>query len=540
MIAQSVNTMIPQRTIITALLSVVASLELHAQGGTWTWISGSPSPGAAALYGQPGVPGPTITPPALFDAQTWTDQEGRFWSFSGREANGYWHSDMWMYDPVIGQWAFIDGPMQPGTYFGNIGSIGVPSPANQPPGVRSAATWMDNNGDLWMFGGEATIGTTNMLWRYEPDVNVWTWMNGTTDLFDTGVWGTQGVAAPGNRPSPRALVKATWIDDNGDLWLFGGESGNYWADLWKYSVTTNMWTWMSGSSEPFAPGLYGAQGVGSPERYPSFRAGCGSWRSPDGAFWLFGGIHGISVSLNDLWRYDPLVNEWSWWAGDSIGDPLGDIPLYCTGSNTSAPRGRFGHRTNWIGADGTLWTFGGTTENNFGAAYNDLWKYCIATDQWILVTGSTTANPPGSWGTLNTPSPTNTPDGRAGSSTWMDSSGNFYLFGGTGTAPEQTYNDLWRFTPDALCGPCGSVAVDELVPSCVACYWNGEAIVLPRELNAMHASVFDASGRLVLDRDLSYGVDRLPLDLTSGAYWIRIRSAGTERAFSFFIPTKDR
>ncbi len=36
-----------------------------------------------------------------------------------------------------------------------------------------------------------------------------------------GFYGTKGVPDPANVPGAREFM-ATWIDDNGDFWLFGG------------------------------------------------------------------------------------------------------------------------------------------------------------------------------------------------------------------------------------------------------------------------------------------------------------------------------
>src|SRR4030042_1652744 len=79
-------------------------------------------------------------------------------------------------------------------------------------------------------------------------VNVWTWVSGSNEVFQAGTYGTQGVTAPSNVPGARRSA-ASWIDSGGKLWLFGGNGyysdGNYGElnDLWKYDPTSNEWTW---------------------------------------------------------------------------------------------------------------------------------------------------------------------------------------------------------------------------------------------------------------------------------------------------------
>jgi hypothetical protein len=112
---------------------------------------------------------------------------------------------------------------------------------------------------------------------------------------------------------------------------------------------------------------------------------------------MFGGegndVHGITGQLNDLWKFDPKLGPHGQWT--------------------------------WMGGS-----------NAVGAA--------------LIFDG-----PPGVYGTLGTPSPTNIPGGRYGSANWMDAQGNLWLFGGsgvdsTGFVPPLPYlNDLWKYTPGA-------------------------------------------------------------------------------------------
>ena len=60
-------------------------------------------------------------------------------------------------------------------------------------------------------------------------------------------------------------------------------------DLWKYNISTNQWTWMSGSNMANQPGIYGIKGVPSNSTIPSSRAYSTSWIHSENTLWLFGG-----------------------------------------------------------------------------------------------------------------------------------------------------------------------------------------------------------------------------------------------------------
>src|SRR6185436_16764388 len=105
----------------------------------------------------------------------------------------------------------------------------------------------------------------------------------------TGAYGTQGVSSSTNDPGTRHGA-ATWIDASGNLWMFGGEgiSGtatlSWLGDMWKYNITPNEWTWVRGSNAPNSLGVYGTQGVSSPNNDPGAREFAASWTDASGNF----------------------------------------------------------------------------------------------------------------------------------------------------------------------------------------------------------------------------------------------------------------
>ena len=108
-------------------------------------------------------------------------------------------------------------------------------------GARSGSvSWVDADGHFWLFGGDHSNPTafTNELWRF--DGTNWTWVSGSSAAGQHGNYGTKGVRAASNVPGARTGA-VSWIDDEGNLWLFGGwgldgngEEGSL-NDLWRYT-----------------------------------------------------------------------------------------------------------------------------------------------------------------------------------------------------------------------------------------------------------------------------------------------------------------
>jgi N-acetylneuraminic acid mutarotase len=245
----------------------------------------------------------------------------------------------------------------------------------------------------------------------------WTWIGGSQKPNQFAVPGSLGTPAPANIPGSLS-GGATWTDASGNLWLFGGvgyieESSDFnkisleaiLNDLWKFNPSANEWTWMGGSLSPeidegpgeaagTSIGVYGTLGVPSTANTPGSRTGAFAWSDKAGNLWLFGGsgfdANAIDGDLDDVWKFNPSTMEWTWMGGSNAFTHYGTTTAY----NTSLP-----------------------------AVY----------------------------GSLGTPAPGNTPGSRPGASSWTDSSGNFWLFGGDGFGPGAGYggalNDLWEFNP---------------------------------------------------------------------------------------------
>jgi N-acetylneuraminic acid mutarotase len=220
--------------------------------------------------------------------------------------------------PSSGEWTWVGGSDTLNSK-GDYGTQGVAGGANLPGARWAALSWTDTKGNFWLFGGAGydsagRSGELNDLWEYSPATGEWTWVNGPNAANAPGVYGTQGTAAAANVPSPRDSA-ASWMDDGGNLWLFGGEgyvasTGFYHRlnDLWKFSPSSGEWTWVAGSSTFDATGVYGAQGVAAAANVPGARAAIYSWQDAGGDAWLFGGYQyddstNTRFEMSDLWKY---------------------------------------------------------------------------------------------------------------------------------------------------------------------------------------------------------------------------------------------
>jgi hypothetical protein len=420
----------------------------------WTWVGGSNFGDARAAYGTLGTPASTNDPGARFGAVYWSDTSGNFWLFGGFDNYAeISFNDLWEYSK--GQWTWMGGsnqPNQPGSY----GTEGTASASNIPGARYYAAFATDAAANLWLFGGS----DMNDLWKYSA--GQWTWVSGSDLPNQAGTYGTLGTAAPGNVPGAREGA-AAWIDASGNFWLFGGqsensscESGNSNAclnDLWKYSA--GEWTWMAGSDSTNQPGTYGTQGVASANSTPGARYWCVRWTDSSGNLWLFGGYGydstGTFGSLNDLWKYSTRTNEWTWMSGSNVANQPGIFGTQGVSAPGNVPGARYG-AVGWIDSSGNFWLTSGLVYDTTkpGVLVYDLWEYTVSSGQWTYVNGARAFSLYGNYGTQGVAAPSNYPGSRQWPSAWIDTSGNFWLFGGSGYASAGSpfdLNDVWMYQP---------------------------------------------------------------------------------------------
>ncbi|WP_413943141.1 kelch repeat-containing protein [Bdellovibrio sp. HCB-162] len=410
----------------------------------WSWISGSSAPNGTSNYGVQGVSADTNVPGAREYCMSWVDTSGNLWLFGGDAGSGTIFNDLWKYNPTSNQWTWMTGS-NTSNATGTYGTQGVAAPGNTPGARFSGVTWIDTSGNLWLSGGSKSPGYFNDLWKFNPTTNQWTWVHGSNQTDQYGVYGTKGSSAPTPPVPGSRLGAASWTDSSGNLWIFGGvspSSNNYFGDLWKYNPTTDQWTWISGSYLTNQVGVPGTKGVPSTANIPTRRAYATTWVDGSGKFWLFGGMFNGPSYHNSLWKFDPGTLEWTWVAGSIDGsfNPAGVYGTKGVAAAANTPGARYGG-IGW--SDGNkLWMYGGS----INIPYGDLWMYDISAGQWTWMSGTTAQDGYGVYGTQGSSAAEPPVAGsRSGAVTWIDSSGNQWTFGGQGAWG--TTNDLWKYNP---------------------------------------------------------------------------------------------
>lgn len=426
------------------------------ESGEWAWIAGSDTVYQRGNYDS----GPAATPGGRSGSATWVDQSGRLWLFGGsgmdaRSERKYEHlNDLWMFDLSTQEWHWIAGSdtlNQPGVY----GILGVADPANVPGARHEAVSWLDQLGNLWLFGGVGydQIGERhilNDLWMFDINSEQWTWMGGS-ELYDPDpVYGIMGIGSTDNNPGAR-YEHVSWTDSNGKFWLFGGrgyDSEHEWGehnDLWKYDPDNGEWAWMNGNNVVDQTGSY------SGDQHPGSRAGMVSFTTSGDKLYLMGGdgfdSQDYGFLLNDLWEYDPLNNTWTWLSGSASGNADGYFGLPNNGQRI-LPGAREGTGV-WSTRAGKMYVFGGYGLDISGhdGQLNDLWEYDVFTANWTFLKGNSNTDAEGYYGELGLRDDRNFPGSRSYSATWTDDSGDLWMFGGATRWWRDQRSDLWKFDP---------------------------------------------------------------------------------------------
>jgi N-acetylneuraminic acid mutarotase len=303
---------------------------------------------------------------------------------------------------------------------------------------------------IWAYQGTATAAVTSVI--VDCGHNDWSWFDGGNTADSKG-------AFQGGCPTPNKFITdtpggrkypATWTDASGNLWLFGGYGLTYplgltppatdLNDMWEYTGTNNYNGSYANCWNNLIPALTGGPGP---------RTGAVTWTNPvSGDLFLFGG-EGAGF-YNDIWSYHIASNTWTYVSGGA------DLTVPASYGNQSVPAGGNYPGSRWgatgrLDSAGKFWLFGGFGYDSTGTLglLNDLWTYNTATNQWTWVAGSKTVNKTGNYGTLGTPNgAANFPGGRQASMSWLDSTGNFWVFGGfdlDSAGNPDALNDLWEY-----------------------------------------------------------------------------------------------
>lgn len=189
----------------------------------------------------------SVIPDKCTKMSTWISLSGNLYMFGGSTPNGL-TSDFWIFSPKTLEWTKLSGTSGPINCAGKYGKMGISSKNNYPGCREGAATWVDKQGDLLMFGGSgfdnishgafAESGLLSDFWMYNASSHQWVWIGGLSRGEGKPVFGEKGRPDLHNIPGPRdSPVSFSFANQ---LWLFGGaghdvrQRDGILNDLWMY------------------------------------------------------------------------------------------------------------------------------------------------------------------------------------------------------------------------------------------------------------------------------------------------------------------
>lgn len=277
----------------------------------WVWVDGESV--TASLQ----VSESNATPSARVGSVGWVDKNGKLWLFGGAKdlLEQLTYNDLWEFNPADGRWRLVSGNNATNNR-GIYGVQGVAESINHPGGRLDAVSWLDESNNLWLFGGSGVdafgvLGDLNDLWQYNVAAGEWTWKSGSNNVNQYGSYGTLGVSTANTIPGARMhRVPIAWVSNQGSFMMFGGDgyaasTKGYLNDLWSYNPANNQWTWLGGSNESNAFGVYASSGTIAALNQPGARRDAVGWIDAQKQLWLFGGYGNAESTtglLNDLWQ----------------------------------------------------------------------------------------------------------------------------------------------------------------------------------------------------------------------------------------------
>mgnify|MGYP000206281341 CR=1 FL=1 len=431
--------------------------------------------------------------------------------------------DFWVYENET--WILLSGVNSGANAErnGSYGTLGQASASNYPGSRHSAMTWVDQNGDFWMFGGYGRDATSasrsylNDLWRFDYSLKQWVWEAGSS---------ANSFAGDANNPSAR-FGGAVWSVGS-DAYVFGGRTfplspGKYLNDLWKWDGTS--WSLVSGSSTVNSHSDYSS---GSP--YPGGRY-YSAVSQNENKVYLYGGT-GVNsssnlTSLDELWQCDLSSGSpvWSFLSGTtqiasfSDPDPVYEVNGEVKPTLNAAGLNPGGIERGFSWADETgVYVFGGLSSSNNWS--NALWHW--DGNNWAFLKGDQTTNMANKGlqysSSISEADLSNLPAGRYRGLYWKSNDGAFHLYAGSGTAdytPANTINswlgDHWVLKKGAVFSDFSSQFDDALSTA------SSNTSVQILSSNSINANTLKAKDFLI-DANYTTNLDGKALEISGSVY----------------------
>lgn len=300
--------------------------------------------------------------------------------FNTANAQGVW---TWMHGDSIGS-AFPAGAVRTAEVYGAFGAFDV----SYTPGSRyRGSSCVDKDGMFWLYSGQrpkknsgpGVIQVTNDLWKYDPTINQWALIKGNLAPNQSKVvWGIKGVESTSTMPPENLIDGAMLVDTNNNIWMVNGACNI----LWRYNISTNSWTWMTGDTTGVTTGTlatYGTKGIGAPGNSPPKM-------KENLSFWLHKKTNTIWLLDNsgDLWKYNIADNEWAWMQGNHAA--YGNFgTMGVESANNYIAQGHWhDYHTTWMAdEDDFIYVF-----DQYSTA---MFRYNMKTNLWMWIAGADTS-----------------------------------------------------------------------------------------------------------------------------------------------------
>ena len=194
----------------------------------------------------------SVIPNECSKATTWMHPSGVLYMFGGLSSK-VTTSCFWSYSLGTSQWTKLGGTADVTKCAGKYGKMGIASKKSYPGCREGACSWVDQQGNLWMFGGSGfdNFSTTNFampgllsdFWMYNASSSQWVWIGGLSREEGSPFFSEKGKADPRNIPGPRENGVSFFYENQ--LWLFGGSGHDVKGfdgilnDLWIYGTVKN-------------------------------------------------------------------------------------------------------------------------------------------------------------------------------------------------------------------------------------------------------------------------------------------------------------
>lgn len=275
-------------------------------------------------YGQLGVADEANFPPYRTEGLSLWETDDKLYLMNGHIYPDVLN-DFWVFDKQTKLWTWIGGEQNQGEYY-HYGEIGVPSVENYPRSRYNAATWVDEDGNLWLHGGRTKSSSDglNDFWKYDVATGLWTLMGGNAECDSNYI----------SEDYPSCIQKhSAWRKGN-DLYFFGGYGVGYnntsiWTgnltDVWKYSIDENSWELVFGNRQLNNLPNFGEFQFPQITNQINTREDYVYWDDEQGNLWVYGG----EGNLGDfaLWKFDTTIENWVWMDGSNTAT-LNDYELF--------------------------------------------------------------------------------------------------------------------------------------------------------------------------------------------------------------------